>query len=63
MNYYFYKATIEPKDGCAYYDHSNGVAGYHYPQSGKRFITYGTLEDIDRFLNERQARTAERRYR
>jgi len=51
--YYFYKATIEPTDGHAYYDHSNGIAGYHTPQARRGFITFGTLGYLDEIMAQR----------
>lgn len=60
--YFFYKCTVAP-DKYDYYDHSFGVAGYRTQQARKGFILYGTINEVDEFINSRQARTAERRFR
>ena len=47
IRYHFYKCTIEP-EGCKYYDHSNGIAGFLSAQDRKNYLGYMPLEDVIR---------------
>lgn len=57
---FFYKRTLRPAD-CTYYHHQLGIAGMKEPDNKKELLLYGTLEDLENYLKNRERPSRDRR--